>query len=728
MIRKIVVLLISSLFVFSLFGFSDQRQAQIIGNIIKNALEQYHYRNIKIDDAVSKKAFIEFFKKVDYGKQFFLKKDIEQLRKYEKLLDDEMLSGKIDFLKDAKEIYVKRIKEVDNYRKEIFQKPFDFSIDEYLELDYDKREFETDEKGLKEFWRKYVKHEVLLMYLGSIEEQNGTSKETSPLGRKLNKKKQKKKNDKKLSNKELEAKAIKGVNEKYEKFFKRLLEKTDDEYLEDYLNAITEIFDPHTNYLAPEKKDDFDIDISGKLEGIGAVLQEDGNYIKVVEVVIGGAAWKQKELQEEDVILNVTEEKTGVKKDLVGLKVNEAVRYIRGQKGTKVRLYVKRVDGSRKSITIERDVVNISATLVKGTVIENKKLGIKVGYIVVPKFYRDFTGKDNENCTEHVKEELNRLKRENIDGVILDLRTNGGGALEDARQMSGLFIKDGPIVQIRDHTGKIESLEDEDAYVMYKGPLIVLINRFSASASEIVAAALQDYRRAVIVGGEFSHGKGTVQAVLSLDQAPLTSFYGKKLGALKVTIQKFYRVTGASTQYKGVTPDIIIADPLSYTKNREQDLENSLPWDRIPGKNFKVWDGQPYPIEIMKKRTDERTKANPLYVKFIDGIKFLEKKRDETKFTLNIDKVKKEEEENKKLTESFKVEKENEDLVVSKFEDSLNKGITIAPGDQANFKREFKDRADEWIKGIRTDLNLIEAINILNDMVMVEKGKKLTMK
>lgn len=726
MFKKPFIIFLSSLFVFSSFAFTDQRQAQIIGNIIKNALEQYHYRNIKIDDSVSKKAFNEFFKKIDYSKQFFLKKDIEKLRKYEKVLDDQMLSGKIDFLVDTKEIFIKRVKEADSYRKEIFQKPFDFKVDEYLELDYDKREFEQDEKGLKEFWRRYLKHDVLGIYLISVDEQEGNVKETSPTGRKI-RKKPKKKVEKKLSLKELQDKAVKSVNEKWEKFFKRLLEKTDDEYLEDFLNSMTEVFDPHTAYFPPEKKEDFDIDISGSLEGIGAVLQEDGNYIKVVEIVIGGAAWKQKELQEDDLILNVTQE-NGEKKDLVGLKVNEAVRHIRGKKGTKVKLYVKRADGTRKYITIERDVVNISASLVKGSVIENKKLGLKVGLIVVPKFYRDFSGKDGKNCSEDVREELNRLKRENVDGVILDLRSNGGGALEDARQMSGLFIKEGPIVQIRDHQGKIESLEDDDPYVMYKGPLIVLINRFSASASEIVAAALQDYRRAIVVGGEYSHGKGTVQAVLSLDQAPLTTFYGKKLGALKVTIQKFYRVTGVSTQYKGVTPDIIIADPMSYTKNREQDLENSLPWDRIPGKNFKLWDGPSYPIEILKKRTEERTKGNPLYVKFIEGIKYLEKKRDETKFTLNIDKVKKEEEENKKLTESFKIEKEDQDLIVSKFEESLNKGITIAPSDQANFKREFKDRADEWIKSIRTDLNLIEAINIINDMVMVEKGKKLTMR
>jgi carboxyl-terminal processing protease len=728
MVRKFFIMLLSFLLVSPSFGFTDQRQSQIIGNIIKNALEQYHYRNIKIDDVVSKKAFVEFFKKLDYGKQIFLKSDIEKLKKFEKYLDDEMVTGKIEFLKEAKEIYLKRVKEADTYRKEIFQKPFDFKIDEYLEVDFDKRDYEADEKSLKEFWRKYLKHDVLGMFLISVEEQEGNANEKSLVpGIKKSKKKAKKKTEKKLSLAELQEKAVKSSNEKFEKFFKRLLEKTDDDYLEDYLNSITEIFDPHTNYFPPEKKEDFDIDISGSLEGIGAVLQEDGNYIKVVEVVIGGAAWKQKELQEEDIILNVTQE-NGEKKDLVGVKVNEAVRYIRGPKGSKVRLYVKRVDGTRKLISITRDVVNISATLVRGTVIENKKLGIKVGLVVVPKFYRDFTGKDGKNCTEDVREELNRLKKENVDGVILDLRTNGGGALEDARKMSGLFIKEGPIVQIRDHTGKIESLEDDEPYIMYKGPVIVLINRFSASASEIVAAALQDYKRAIIVGGEYSHGKGTVQAVLNLDQAPLTTFYGKKLGALKVTIQKFYRVTGVSTQFKGVSPDIILADPLSYTKNREQDLENALPWDRIPGKNFKVWDGKTYPIEVLKKRSEERTKSNPLYVKFIEGIKYLEKKRDETKFTLNMDKVKKEEEINKKLTESFKVEKENEDLMVSNFEDSLNKGITIAPSDKANFEREFKDRKNDFIKSIRTDLNLIEAINIIKDMVMVEKGEKLTMR
>lgn len=716
---KFAVLIISLIISAQSFGYSDQKKAQLMGNIIKNALENYHYRGLKIDDDVSKKAFGEFIKRMDYSKTIFLKKDIKKLKKYEKDLDDELISGKHAFLKKAKKTILKRIKTIEDHRKKVFKKDFDFSKAESIELDSEKRDFFKTEKELNDYWRRLFKHDVLIRYMVMVDEQKDDKKD-----KKKKKKKKSKKKEKKLTDKQMRVKARDGVSEKYEKLFKRLLERKNEKYLDEFLNAFSLVYDPHTNYLPPQKKEDFDIDISGSLEGIGAVLQEDGAYIKVMEIVPGGAAWREKGLEVDDVIMMVAQE-DGVKKDLVGMRVGEAVRYIRGKKGTKVKLFVKKVDGTRKTIEIVRDVVQIAASFVKSSVIEDKKLKLKIGYILVPKFYRDFN-ENKRNCTEDVRIELNRLKRKKVDGIILDLRNNGGGALEDAKLMSGLFINKGPIVQIRNHKGGVDVLEDTEPSIMYKGPLIVMMNRFSASASEILAGALQDYKRAVIVGGEYSHGKGTVQAVLNLNQGPLLSIFGKDMGALKVTIQKFYRVTGVSTQYKGVTPDIILPDPFGYTKTREQDLDNSLPWDRIGARPYTPWPRVDYPLDIIRKRSDARVKKNPQYKKLVDSIKYLEKKREDTDYTLNLSVAKKEEEENKKIVKSFKIEKENKNIQISNFEASLKQAIKLRPGDEKNWKREFDERKKDWVKRIRTDLNLQESINIIYDMIDVEKGKKIS--
>ncbi|RLA63567.1 MAG: tail-specific protease [Epsilonproteobacteria bacterium] len=716
---KFAVLIISLIITIQGFGYSDQKKAQLIGNIIKNALENYHYRGLKIDDDVSKKAFGEFIKRMDYSKTFLLKKDIAKLKRYEKDLDDQLISGKHSFLKEAKKAIVKRIENIESYREKIFKKNFNFSKTESIELDQEKRTFFTTEKELKDYWRKLFKHDVLIRYMAMVEEKSENKKDKDK-----KKKKKKKKKEKKLTDKEMRAKAKDGVSEKYEKFFKRLLERKNNVYLEEFLNAFSLVYDPHTNYLAPQKKEDFDIDISGSLEGIGAVLQEDGAYIKVIEIVPGGAAWRQKGLEVDDLIMMVAQE-DGVKKDLVGMRVGEAVRYIRGKKGTRVKLFVKKIDGSRKTIEITRDVVHIAASFVKSSVLQDKNLKLKIGYILVPKFYRDFNA-NKRNCTEDVRIEINRLKRKKVDGIILDLRNNGGGALEDAKLMSGLFIKDGPIVQIRNHKGGVDVLEDNEPSIMYKGPLIVMMNRFSASASEILAGALQDYKRALIVGGENSHGKGTVQAVLNLNQGPLLSIFGKDMGALKVTIQKFYRVTGISTQYKGVTPDIILPDPFGYTKTREQDLDNSLPWDRIGARPYTPWTKANYSIDILKKRSDARVKNNPQYKKLVDSIKYLEKKMDDTNFSLNISKARQEEKENKKKIKSFKIEKENKNILISNFEASLKQAIKLRPGDEENWKTEFDEKKKNWVKRIRTDLNLQESMNIIYDMINVQKGKKIS--
>lgn len=723
--KKLVLITLFTVFSstsFSQSKFAEADRDRFIGNIIKNALETYHYRDMKIDDSVSKKAFKEYLKRIDYGKQFLLKSDVAELEEYKTQMDDEMISGKHVLISKAYEIFQKRVKLIETYRKEMFKTAFTFKEKEKLEIDPEKRDFPKDESELKDLWRKTFKQAVLSRYLSMLDDQKD---EISGKNKHKNKKKKKKIDPglKKMTTAEIEKKSMDGVAEKYDKLFSRLLKEDHEDHVEKFINSIAAIYDPHTSYLPPKKKEDFDIDISGNLEGIGAVLQEDGAYIKVVQIVPGGAAWRQKGLEVDDVILFVTQEK-GDPVDLTGMRVDDAVRYIRGKKNTKVSLTVKKVDGSRKSITIIRDVVQISASLVKSSVLELKGLNIKVGYIYVPKFYRDFNGKFERNCTDDVKTELERLKKFKVDSVILDLRNNGGGALEDAKLMSGLFIEKGPIVQVRDRTD-IEILSDTDSSVTYDGPVIVMVNRFSASASEIVAAALQDYQRAVVIGGDQTHGKGTVQAVLNLNQGPLLSMFGPTMGALKVTIQKFYRINGSSTQYKGIIPDITIPDPMSYSKSREQDLDYSLEWDSIAAKPFNVWKKFTYNIPSLMERSQKRSASNVRFKRINESVAFLKKKQEETMVSLNIDEVIEEEKQNKAISEKLKLDEKNKNLMVTHFEESLKESIKFSSNDDKKWKKDLQIMKDEWIDSLQQDPGLEEAIWVSDDIVKTLMGVPL---
>lgn len=720
---------------------AQQNQEKMVGNIVKNALEQYHFKNLKIDKDLSVKAFDQYLKRIDFGKQFLTAPEVAKLKKYENKMHEQMVNGDHKLIEESMTLVNNRLKNLDKLREDIFKKQFNFNTEETLETDPDKRAYLKNDKELNEHWRKVFKQATINRYLSlkDIEtkrlealakeaaeaKEEGKSKEEKVLTANEKAQAAAKKEEKPLTDAELIAQAHEKSSEQYKKLFERLQDDGRDEYLEKFFNAIANIFDPHTTYLPPQKKEDFDIDISGSLEGIGAVLQEDGDFIKVVTIVPGGAAWRQKELEVDDVILGVSEN-DGESVDLVGMKVNDAVRYIRGKKGTIVKLSIRKVDGSRKIIPIERDVVQIGATYAKSSVIQHNKLPWKVGYIHVPKFYRDFEN-NARNCTEDVKTELKRLKKEKVDAVVLDLRNNGGGALEDARTMSGLFIKGGPIVQIQDGNGRQDILRDNDKVVEYDGPLIVMVNRFSASASEILAGALQDYGRAIIVGGEQTHGKGTVQAVLNLNQGPLASLFGNQMGALKVTIQKFYRVNGASTQYKGVVPDIILPDPMGFVENREQDLEYSIGWDEIAPLKYEPWTDFSYDLDLLRSRSQQRVGQDSRMQKVKSYVNYLTERRKDTVVALNVDKLKKQDEENEKRNKELKLDDMNMDIQVSNYEASIKAHETINKNDEAKWAEDFKKRNEEWLETIRKDAALEETLYILDDVLKARAGKQLSM-
>ncbi len=704
----------------------DPRREKLIGNILKNALENYHYKALKINDEVSQKAFVQYLKKIDGSKQFLTKADIKELEAFQFDMDDEMQTGEYSLIEKSLAILKKRTALAETLRKESFKKQFDFVGNEHVEVDPEKRDWAKDENLLKENWKLIFKQATLNKYLSLIDEQS--DKPLKSIKKPNFKASKKLPPVKKLSDAEMRAKAHDSVSKRFQKIFDRLAKEDRDDQLDNFYNSVTAVFDPHTTYLPAKKKEDFDIDITGKLEGIGAVLQEDGSYIKVVQVVPGGPAWRQKDLEQDDTILAVSQG-SGDSVDLTDMKVDDAVRYIRGKKGTEVRLTVKKVDGTRKIIPIVRDEIEVAASFAKSSVLQykDKDSDAKVGYIQLPKFYRDFEN-SQINCTDDVRKELERLKKANVDAVVLDLRNNGGGALEDARLMSGLFIGKGPVVQVKDHTGKIEVLENEDPSVFYDGPLIVLINRFSASASEILAGAMQDYGRAIIIGGDFSHGKGTVQAVLNLNQGPLLSMFGPTMGALKVTIQKFYRVTGASTQYKGVTSDIVLPDIFSYVESREKDLEYSLPWDQIATKPFSKWSKFSYNLPQLKEKSAGRVKLNPRFNKIVKNVEYLNKKKKDTLVSLNLKQVQAEDAQNKKMAEELKMDEEDKNLFVTNFEDSLKAHENIRAVDMKKWSKDFDQRKEEWIKSLRQDVVLEESVKVANDIVKALKPKKTASK
>ena len=671
----------------------------VLGNILKGALENMHLSNKQIDNALSDNAFKVYLERLDYGKQFLLTSDVKALESYKRQFDDMLISGDLAILDASSELLNKRIGQIEKYVETLLAKPFDYNQKESLETDPKKRKFPADEKTLFAHWEKLMKYEVLSRIVDMQEEQNGLATDE-----KGNKKKPT--TDKKLSEVEIEKEARSKVLKSYKKIFSRLVNEKRSDKLDKFYNSITKVFDPHTSYLVPEEKEDFDIDMSGKLEGIGAILREENSYIKVERIVPGSASWKTKEVEAEDIILKVGQGKEEPV-DVVDMSLRDAVKLIRGKKGTEVRLTIKKPNGLVKVVPITRDVVEIEESYVKGTVLELAPNKTKIGYINIPKFYRDFNDRAGRNVTDDTHKEILRLNKEGIEGLIVDLRNNGGGALEDARMISGLFIEKGPIVQVKAHTGAVDVLTDTDPNIDFKKPLIVLINRFAASASEIVAAALQDYGRAVIVGGEFSHGKGTVQAVVDLDGyvSPMAKSYSP-LGALKITIQKFYRVNGSSTQYKGVTPDIILPDQFSHLESGEKFLDYSIPWGEVKPVKFDRWKGS-FNLKALRANSEARVQKDGKFKYLLDAIKWYKVQKKKTKRSLTMKDFEAERKDIREKTDAFKQEQENKSLVIKDLNSSTDKA--------------HLEKFEEFSKTLKKDAVIEESIKIIEDMLKMDK-------
>ncbi|GAB4340038.1 MAG: carboxy terminal-processing peptidase [Desulfobulbaceae bacterium] len=571
----------------------DAGRNRLLAYMLSHQLTSQHYAH-KTLDQVAPAAFDLFLRQLDPRKRFFLQSDIQQLRKYADHIDEELRRGLSPLPDKASEILVHRVRETQIMAEELLAAGFDPYRIDHLEMDPKKIDYASSPVDLRDRWRRMLKVQVLETYLDLLMKQAGLV---------TNGQKKEKKPEEVLRADPLDvgtwSQAVEKVRDRTRRFFQRQLQITRQEYYNAFFDSIARAYDPHTSYMAPTSKEDFDIHMSGSLEGIGALLREEDGNIKVVRIIPGSAAERQGQLQAEDIILAVAE-KGEEPVEITDMRIREAVGYIRGPKGTEVVLTVQKPDGARKTISIVRDVVQIEETYVKAEILGNEVSG-RIGYIRVPSFYRNFADSgpksQSRNVTQDMIREIHKMKNvSKVKGLIIDLRGNGGGSLSDAVTISGLFLPGGPVVQVKNAKGEIKVLDDTDKYVYYKGPVIILVNKFSASASEILAAALQDYGRALIIGGDHTHGKGTVQTILDLNRN-LPVIHRRQyedLGALKVTIQQFYRINGESTQYKGIEPDIVVPTILDHLKSGEKYQDYSLPWDKVDPVKFTPWQDSPF--------------------------------------------------------------------------------------------------------------------------------------
>ena len=689
----IILLLVAGVF----FAGSVKKESDPPGKYEKilhnvtDMLKDSHYSPKLIDDSFSKKIFYKYFEVLDPNKNIFLKEDIDALKKFENRIDDEMKGADVEFFKAAGAIFNKRMEEATLISKDILSKPFDYSVDEMYAGDPQKTKFPLSEADRKENWRKTLKYQSLDRYVDLIDTRD----------------KNKDRADFKVkSNDELETEAREKVSKTMERTFERYRFKfSEDDKFNLFVSLIANAMDPHTEFFPPVDKRYFDEQMSGRFFGIGASLVYDEGNIKINTLVAGSPAWKSGEVQVGDIILKVGQGKEEPT-ELTGFVVEDAVKLIRGKKGTDVKLTLKKQDGAVKVVTLIRDEIVQDESFARSAIINNGNS--RLGYIYLPEFYADFDRPNGARCYIDVAKEIIKLKEDKVDGIIMDLRNNGGGSLYDVVQMVGLFIDKGPVVQVKDRDGKPNILEDKNREVLYDGPLTVMVNEFSASASEIFAAAIQDYGRGVVIGSTTTYGKGTVQRNLGLDPESGYLNSNSELGTIKLTLQKFYRVNGGSTQLKGVASDIVLPDNYEYLKFREKDDPDALPWDEIKKASVSTWRSG-YELSTIQKLSDARLQANVAFKMIKENTEWLAKQNDR-EYPLNFEKYQKEQ---KAIRATIK---QIESL--KKLEKEID--VTSLPQDANRFSYDKgkQDRFDQWIKNLRKDIYIDQAAKVTADMVV----------
>ena len=665
----------------------EVEKEQVISGIIGAMLEREHFSPREYDGRIAIEAFKLYLNRLDPSKQFLQRADVEELTLGASWMTAGMVRGDYRLLNRSQEIFQERVENVRGFYKDLLAEPFDFTVDERVITNIDSLRYAEGLDGLRERWRKSLKYSTLLRYISMVETEELDEETFHP---------------------EIEEKARENVEKNIDRWLDRVEEMDREAYLSRYINAVINVFDPHTEYFPPLEKENFDIGITGQLEGIGAQLREEDGFIKVVNIVPGSASWKGKELGEEDVILKVAQEDEDPV-DVVGVSIDDAVKLIRGPKGTVVTLTVKKPDGRIKPISITRDVVVLEETYAKGAVIEHETNERSYGYIDLPKFYTDFNRNGSPKAADDIKRILEEFEEEGVEGVVLDLRNNGGGSLQEAIDIAGHFIEAGPVVQVQNRNGVRQVYgDDDDGAIVWEGDVVVLVNSFSASASEILAGMLQDYGRAVIVGAPSTFGKGTVQRFFDLDER-VNSRYSDlgPLGSVKITTQQFYRVNGASTQFTGVVPDVILPDVYSYRNIGERSLDYPLPQDTIETARYDVWLNRAIPGDRLNEASRARITASPLFNFIERRAEKLGEEQNRRDRTLNLQEA---------FAEQRQLDREAEEYDAAQPDLSYLTVRTLKSDDLNEMRAEMMK---EFAEGIKTDVYIDEALSILHDLMEI---------
>lgn len=678
---------------------NDDEKMQTIMVSVKNTLSYLHYSPKPINDAYSKDVYKHYFELVDPGKRYFLQSDMDEFGKHETKLDDYLNMGDLSFYKLTIDRLYQRVDEIDKITQEIFSKPINLEEDETLTLEPKLKKVPVNKQEQYNEWKKFIKYNILQ----EIESMN--SREEAQKEKKDSVQKYSLKDTIKfevLTPQQKMTKATDEVKDLVKETFTRFKKRKKMDWFTVYMNAYTEVFDPHTNYYSPKDKEDFDTQFAGKVIGIGALIQEKKGYLYLGALTIGAPAWKSKQLSEGDKILKVKSKPKEDAVNVVGMLSDEAVRLIRGEKGTPVTLTVQKKDGTIKDVTMIREEVAIEDTFAKSILVDSPT-GKKYGFISLPGFNADFEDAKGRNASDDIKNEIIKLKAQGIEGIILDLRNNGGGSLTEVGDIMGLFMNAGPYVQVKDGNGKIQTLKNKQETPIWTGPLVIMQNELSASASEILAGMMQDYGRAVIIGSPQSFGKGTVQTFVDLNRFLNTE---DDFGSLKLTIQKFYRITGESNQRKGIVSDIQMKNFFTFAEVGERYDDFALAWDKIPTVKFQKLSY--FDTKALEKASAARMAKNANYQLLLESAQWREQLDKEETITLNINKFNELMKQRKAQIEKFKS--------LTKFENGLK--FTMFPNEIEREKKDeaFKKKSEMWVKNLKKDTYLQEAMNIITDM------------
>jgi carboxyl-terminal processing protease len=670
--------------------FVSNDKDRLLIELISHVIQRGHFNVKSLNDDMSEQIFHTYLESIDGQKRYFLQSDYREFAKYMYRIDDQLRELDLTFFDLTYKRLILRINEVESLYASLLSRPFDFEKKESFDMDYEEQLFPLSQTSRAEKWRQQLKLSTLSVLYDKVQEaekkeEESTADYVSP------------------SWVVLEEEARTTTRENMEDYFDLMNDLERKDWFDIYLNAFVLQFDPHTNYFNPDDKDRFDMNMSGKFEGIGARLSKRDQAIKVVDIIVGGPLWRDQLMEVGDEIQLVRQEE-GDAVDIRSMRLDDAIKLIKGPKGSTVHLTIKKVDGTIETIPVKRDLVVLEESYARSSVIN--RLDRKYGLIHLPKFYVDFKSYKERNAAHDVEQEVINLKEAGVEGLIIDLRNNGGGSLQTVVDIAGLFIDKGPIVQVKSTVSKTEILRDRDDKTLWDGSMVILVNDLSASASEILAAALQDYERAIVLGSKQTFGKGTVQNVVDLNRFLSNSTYGN-LGALKITTDKFYRINGGSTQLEGVKSDVITPDRYSYVDVGERDEDNPMSWDQITPLIYTKWHGYLNYDEVIKQSQD-RVNNHPIFKLVDQDAKWIEQRQNDKSIALNYQEYVSELEADRTYADQFDAVKEYYN----------NLEFTIAPAEQERITKDsiFREKRERWFSDLTEDYYVEEAVNILDEL------------